>query len=58
MTFGARPSLTSLTLAWLSSPSKKLAGHADASMTARYDLRDEGAKRRAVQVLAIPGLAG
>lgn len=36
---------------------QKLAGHADASMTTRYDHRDEGAKRRAAQVrvLAIPG---
>lgn len=34
---------------------QKLAGHADASMTSRYDRRDESAKRRAVKVLAIPG---
>ena len=33
---------------------QKLAGHADASMTARYDRRDEGTMRRAVQVLSIP----
>ena len=36
---------------------QRLAGHADASTTAKYDRRGEQAKRQAVECVAMPVLA-